>query len=201
MSYPKAYYHAQNCTDENDSFDIRYDSYGEFQYDAFNNKKEFNNHNDIYLDKDNDYMIKDKCYVLNKINISNDSFDKEYADNHNMTREDFPVIADTCAECNKIGYSLVDSNGNVIYPENSDELKDYKGKYVKVKDSDGNIFCSFVDTYKFYSKQKSSAVTIVQGCYDSFESCNKITEEEEKEIEIRNRKVYPGEQVKKCWSC
>ena len=201
MSYSKAYYHAQNCTDENDSFDIRYDSYGEFQQDAFNNKSEFNNHNDIYLDQDKDYMIADKCYVLKKINISSDHYDKAYADEHSFTKKDFLVIADTCQECNKIGYSITDTDGNIFYPENSDELKDYQGKYVKVMDSDNNVFCAFVDTYKFYSKPKSEPVTIIHGCYDSFESCDKITDEEAKEIEIKNRDIYPGEQVKKCWPC
>jgi hypothetical protein len=148
-------------------------------------------------------MLEDgSCVVMKEINPTVDTFNKEEADNHPLNFSSFLTIADTCEECNKIGYSVTDSNGNILRPENSDDLKDYEGKYIKFRTMDGREYCGYVGTYKFYKEEKTEPVTVINGCYDTFDDCDSnIKSIPEKEYDIRKRKVNPGEHVKKCWSC
>ena len=184
------YYEATDC-ETGEVFQLKCVEVGEFDNGEFV-KNEFNFSTDIYLDTTMSNMLPNgHCVTLRQLNYMEDYIDVE---NLVVIAAGSVKFTGTCNECGKIGYGLMDENGNRYYPENWDDLKKYEGIDITFSIDGGEPIKGSVITYKYYSEDRNGIAEILEyKCKE--EVCD--TKEKEPMANIR-RSVKPGIHVKKC---
>jgi hypothetical protein len=165
---------------------------GPFEELAFDHN-DFDFDDDTYFSPRLSLMLRNGACVVQyeKVDNPGDRILSSITDDNTFTIEEIKTF-ESCSECNRIGVKLVLSDGTELYP--SADLKDFEGRegtYVKIQ-SGNQIYCAYVDTYRYHTKEHSSDIRFISGCHKGYSDCQDDECKKEKYKEYYSgRKVNP----------